>query len=107
MKQYVVTVRRHEEDELSDYVRPIPCKDFETAVKVKETVKERYLKENPTIKDGDDSRHIAEDSDTRFTCNDDYCADDIDVYIHELTLIESDADIEEVMNTLDEEGAFC
>ena len=107
MKQYVVTVRRHEEDELSDYVRPIPCKDFETAVKVKETVKERYLKENPTIKGGNDSRHIDEDSVMRFTCNDDYYADDIDVYIHEHTLIESDADIEEIVNALDEEGAFC
>lgn len=106
MKQYVVTVRRHEEDELSDYVRPIPCKDFETALKLKKTVKERYLKENPTIKRGDDSRHIVEDSAMRFTCNDDYCADDIDVYIRELTIIESDADIEEIVNALDQEGVF-
>ena len=107
MKQYVVTVRRHEEDELSDYVRIIPCKDFETAFKVKKTIKERYLKENPTIKEGDDSRHVAKDSDMHFICNDDYCADDIDVYIHELPIIENDADIEEIMNTLDEECVFC
>lgn len=106
MKQYVVTVRRHEEDELSDYVRPIPCKDKETAIKVKDAVKERYLKENPTIKDGDDSRHIVEDNDTRFTCNDDYCADDIDIYVHELDIIETDTDIDTILGTLEEEGAY-
>lgn len=106
MKQYLVTVRRHEEDELSDYVRPIPCKDKETAIKVKDAVKERYLKENPTITEENDTRHIVEDTEMRFTCNDDYCADDIDIYVHELDIIETDTDIDTILDVLEEEGAY-
>ena len=98
MKQFTVIAWRRTEDCVYMFLKVVPCKDFETAVKVKDAFKEKYLSENPVR--GKDVE-VCDETD-RFTCSHVYDIDDFSVSVREMDVVE---DVSEVL--FDETDLFC